>query len=268
MNDITHPFGYYKFKGYKKTLFNVAQSLPKNKLLFKFSLVLRKLALQNKVRIVDAEILGIKARFYPLDNVGDRFALFIPKYYEADEFELMASTLKKDSTFIDIGANTGVYSLMAAKNISKDGNIVAFEPNPVMAQRVELNAEFSGAKDKIKVLEIGVANEEKEFSLGLQDANLGGASIVKEFDQGSIKVKCRPLLSVVEELDIKKIDLLKIDIEEAEPLAMNPFFENAPRELFPKMVFIESDKNIPFKELGYRFVKRTRAHNSIYELID
>ncbi|MDA7854954.1 FkbM family methyltransferase, partial [Cyclobacteriaceae bacterium] len=84
--------------------------------------------------------------------------------------------------------------------------------------------------------------------------------------EGNVMVKCRPLLDVLKENEITKIDLLKIDIEEAEPLALNPFFQNAPRALFPKIIFIESEDNIDLIKLGYKFIKRTRAQNSIYVL--
>jgi len=76
-------------------------------------------------------------------------------------------------------------------------------------------------------------------------------------------IKCRPLLDVLNEQNIQQIHLLKIDIENAEPLALNPFFEKAPKELFPKMIFIESDHKINLKRLGYRIIAKTNSNNSI-----
>ena len=102
----------------------------------------------------------------------------------------------------------------------------------------------------IELNEIGIADKEMTFSLALSKKNLGGESIVKNFGEGNVMVKCRPLLDVLKENEITKIDLLKIDIEEAEPLALNPFFQNAPRALFPKIIFIESEDNIDLIKLG------------------
>lgn len=57
---------------------------------------------------------------------------------------------------------------------------------------------------------------------------------------------------------------MKIDIERAEPLVMNKFFEEAPDELLPGINMIETDRGIPFQSKGYEFLKRTHSHNSIY----
>ncbi|MDQ3393033.1 MAG: hypothetical protein M3512_02780 [Bacteroidota bacterium] len=74
------PFGTYALKGYKKLFFDIAQTFDRSWLNFRLAMILRKLVLQNKLQIVDAEILGMKARFYPLQNLGDRFILFLPNF--------------------------------------------------------------------------------------------------------------------------------------------------------------------------------------------
>ena len=266
-SDITSAYAYYKFKGYKKVLFNWAQKLPKNIIGFKTAIVLRKLSLQNRTEIVDETQFDLMLRLYPMDNLGDRFLLFMPKFFEYDEFLLMSSYLKPDSTFVDIGANMCIYSLIAAKYINQTGRILAFEPNPIMVDRSEFNIEINKCKQLIELFQIGIADKETTFNLALSNKNLGGASIVDDYGEGKTTIKCRPLLDVINEQNIQQIDLLKIDIEKAEPLALNPFFEQAPRNLFPKMIFIESDSDIDFVKLGYTFVTKTRSNNSIYKLL-
>ena len=261
------PFGYYQFEGYKKAFYKWAQKLPKNVIAFKIGLVLRKLTLQNKTSTVDANQFGLNLRLYPIDNLGDRFLLFMPKYFEYDEFQLMSTYLKPDSTFIDIGGNMGIYSLTAAKYIKDKGRILAFEPNPVMIARFGFNIAANGFEKLIDLNTIGIADKNSSFNLALPDSNLGGASIVGKAET-NITIQCRPLVDVLKEKQIEHIDLLKIDIENAEPLALNPFFRDAPRSLYPKSSFIESDENIDLEGYGYRFKTRTRAHNSIYILKD
>ena len=259
-------YGFYKLRGMKKVLFELAQILPKNIISFKIALILRKITLRNKVKIIDQTQFDLKLRLFPMDNLGDRFLLFLPKFFEYDEFQLMSQCLKEDSIFIDIGGNMGIYSLISAKYINKTGRILSFEPNPKMIERFRFNIKINEFDQLIELNEIGIADKEMTFSLALSKKNLGGASIVKNFGEGNVMVKCRPLLDVLKENEITKIDLLKIDIEEAEPLALNPFFQNAPRALFPKIIFIESEDNIDLIKLGYKFIKRTRAQNSIYVL--
>ena len=81
-------------------LFWLAQILPKNIISFKIALILRKITLRNKVKIIDQTQFDLKLRLFPMDNLGDRFLLFLPKFFEYDEFQLMSQCLKEDSIFI------------------------------------------------------------------------------------------------------------------------------------------------------------------------
>lgn len=260
------PYGHHEFRGIKKVLFNLAQRLPKNTFGFKTALVLRKLTLQNRIEIVDQNQFGLKLRLYPLNNLGDRYLLFMPKFWNQYEFMLMSKYLKPDSTFIDIGGNMGIYSLIAAKYINQTGRILTFEPNPTLIERFKYNIGINSFDELIEPYQIGIADKEGSFSLALSSKNIGGASIVIEGGEYNIMVKCRPLLNVLKEQNIQQIDLLKIDIEEAEPLALNPFFLKAPRELFPKMIIIESDKGINFAKFGYKPIPKSGGNNSVYIL--
>ena len=267
IENSTAPYGTHVLKGFKKKLFNLAQKLPKNIIAFKVALILRKIVLMNKLKVIDETQFDLKLRLYPLDNLGDRFLLFMPLYFEYDEFLMMSEYLKPSSTFIDIGGNMGIYSLTAAKYINESGRILSFEPNPKMIQRFKFNKEINGFDKTIKIQEVGVADKESEFSLSLNRNNLGGASIVQDHGKNNLTIKCRPLLDVLNEENIKQIDLLKIDIEKAEPLALNPFLATAPPELFPKLLIIESDEGINLKKFGYEPIgNRTRAGNMIYKL--
>lgn len=261
-------FGKYALKGYRKWLYDLAQWLPKSSLNFKISLVLRKLTLQNKLKIIDQDILGLKARFYPLDNLFDRHVLFQTKYSDVEEFDLIKTFLNEDSIFIDIGANTGFYSLLAANKINQPNHILAFEPNPVMLNRFKQNIVFNQKEDIIKVLPIGLADKNGEFTLHLNTKNLGSSSIIHDYEEGGIQIKCYPLLDILNKHDIKNIDLLKIDIEGADGLVMQHFFNNAPGSLFPRAILIETDNDINFKQHGYKLANKTKSGNKIYRLND
>ena len=186
-------YGTYALTNGKRWLFNIAQKMPKNGLGFKIGLILRKLVLMNRLQIIDETQFELKLRLYPLDNLGDRFLLFMPKYFEYDEFQLMSEYLKPDSTFVDIGGNMGIYSLIAAKYIKESGNILAFEPNPKMFQRFELNRAINDFDKTIKIQQIGIADKESEFLLVFGHGNLGGASIVHENTEDSLMIKCKLL---------------------------------------------------------------------------
>ncbi|CAN5727868.1 FkbM family methyltransferase [soil metagenome] len=263
------PFGTYALTGVNKALLDLAQGLGEGWLAHRMGLVLRKMVLQNRRQVIDGESLGLKARFYPLSDLGDRHLLFLPGSFNRDEFRLMAQTLRPDDVFVDIGANVGMFSLWAAKKIKAKNHIFSLEPNPVTFERLLFNMRLNDQAGVIVPLQVGVADRESYFDLHVDPRNAGGSSIMDTHvphNFPSAKIFCRPLLSILQEQGVTKIDLLKIDIEGAEEMALNPFFQNAPRSLFPKRVFIESESAIDFPGLGYTFLRRTTSHNSVYEL--
>lgn len=259
-----NPYGHYKLKSYRKVLYNLAQLLPANFIGKKLGLVLRKLVLQNKLMVIDADPLGLKIRFYPLDNLGDRFMLFLPQFYEKAEFELMATILETDSVFVDIGANAGIYSLVAARKITFAGKIIAIEPNPLMVERLKANLRFNGRESLVDMIESGVADKAGEFELAIDVKNMGASSIINDYGGQKIKIKCFPLLGLLE-TRTDRIDILKIDVEGADALVMNVFLNTAPRHLFPRFILIETPDNLDLESFGYQ-IRDKPGQNTIYEL--
>lgn len=264
------PFGTYALKGYKNLFQKISASFPNTFLTFKLALVLRKLVLQNKLEVVDVvSVEGLNMRVYPLDNVGDRLALFMPWFFERREFESIRKYFPEGGTFVDVGANTGYYTLFASK-YAGGGKVLAFEPNPVAYNRMKFNVDSNASKglDNIHPFNFGLADKEGEFVLSVDPGNLGGGTIVagdQERSYDTKTIKCRVLKDVLEEEGVEKIDFMKIDVEEAEPIVLNPFFKEAPRSVWPKYILIESTKDIPFEELGYVELEKMK-NNTIFEL--
>jgi FkbM family methyltransferase len=256
-------FGHFFLRNWSLFFYYFCQKLPRNRFFFRLSLAIRKNVLRYN-KIIDAEIFGIRFRLYPFENLGERFVLFSPQYYEDEERKYLDSHLRADSVFIDIGANTGFYSLYCAKIIQK-GTILAFEPNPIMFDRLRENISFNSFARVIELFPIGIADKNSKFQLSYLPNNLGSGSITQTQHANSIQVSCRPLGDILREKEIQHIDFLKIDIEGGETLALKIFFDKEPRTLWPKFLIIENENALDFTSLGYRFIKRTHSHNSIFE---
>ena len=56
------------------------------------------------------------------------------------------------------------------------------------------------------------------------------------------KVRTRLLLDVCHDAGLTRIDALKIDIEGREKRALEPFFDHAPRALWPEMLLVETGR--------------------------
>ena len=56
--------------------------------------------------------------------------LWVAGCFEPNETAFLASVLQPGMTFIDVGANIGLYTLLAAHLVAAEGTLVAVEPSP------------------------------------------------------------------------------------------------------------------------------------------
>jgi FkbM family methyltransferase len=227
--------------------------------------------LVSGVAVIDAEVEGIRFRLHMKDNVSERKFLFMPQFFDAFERGLMRERLKDGGVFADIGANAGIYSMTAAALVGDGGTVLAVEPNPAVMKRLALNAALNGFTGRIRMAGVGVSDAAGSFDLVLDESNLGGSSLVAARSGKSIRVPCLPLLDLLRQEGISRLDGLKIDIEGAEDKALAPFFRAAPRDLHPGFIILENSEgqwaeDLPgiLRAAGYRLLRRTRM-NLVWE---
>lgn len=93
-----------------------------------------------------------------------RLASYVPGgEYDHSAFSFLRSVLTSRSIFLDVGANIGSYSLIAAEVLGKSGFIVAFEPNPEEARFLRVN--LSQAACRTEIREVALANRPGELHL-------------------------------------------------------------------------------------------------------
>jgi FkbM family methyltransferase len=241
--------------------------------------VARKLIVKQTSRLpIDIQLEGINLRCQFTDNYSEKKFVFTPWRYDRAERRLLSNALTGGGTFVDIGANVGLYTLTATAAMgASEGRIIAFEPNPVTLARLRFNiaANPQFQNSRVLVLDHGIADKETSFFLRHNEGNLGGSSISgtkTDADNGQegITINCRPLLPVLSELDVNRIDALKIDIEGAEDLALTPFLNSAPDSLLPRLLIVEnsehqwkSDLYQTIRSRGYSLTERNRM-NSVF----
>ncbi len=232
-------FGFHAPNSLVRALIGFCQSRPVNPVGRRAALWIRRLAILIHGPVFDVAVRGINLRLYPGDNVGERKFLFMPQFFDPAEMALLASRLPRDGTFVDIGANVGLYTLNAARTLGPAGRIIAFEPGHEASRRLRMNLSLNRTDATITHVDCAVGATEGVMGLHLDASNLGGSSLVHEHGGDATPVQVRPLLAVLNELGIHSIDLLKIDIEGAEDQALLPFFEAAPESLHPKLMIVE-----------------------------
>lgn len=183
--------------------------------------------------------------------------LFFLNSYETTELKFLKNNLKSDSTFIDIGANIGLFSLTAS-NIIKNGKIVSFEPFSKNLDTFQTNISLNNKKNiKIEKIAIGAENGEINLYYNEKEQNLGMVSIHKTKDSNAEKTKLQTLDSYVENNAIQNIDFIKIDIEGNEFSALQGMAsvlkKQNPVLLIEILTQKEKDLIVPFLEkLGYQ----------------
>jgi FkbM family methyltransferase len=149
-------------------------------------------------------------------------ALFLYGTFEISETRLIQSMLRSGMTFIDVGANIGYYTLVAARLVGETGLVHCFEPNDPMRVKLEANIRRNGFGNVV-VHADAVARETGEvaFYASTWDANQGTSSILPGNGRGAMqKVRSVSLDDFVMTLAGRRVDLIKMDIEGAELIAI------------------------------------------------
>ena len=264
------PFGTFAPKAYLARIIARTRAASDSFLGRKVAYALRRLGLRSLDGApVDIESLGAKMRLYPDGNVCEKRVLFTPQYFDAIERELLVSRLRDGFTFIDIGANIGAYSLFVAARAAR---ILAVEPQPEIFARLAFNI-AQNPFGTVKAVACALADKPGELTLFIDPTNRGESSvrILNSSAGTSVKVPAMTLLSLVEGEGYERIDAVKLDVEGAEDLILEPFLRDAPQALWPGFIIIEDSRQRWQTDLagllgrsGYRLVAQTRL-NLVFE---
>lgn len=130
-------------------------------------------------------------------------------------------------TILDIGANTGIYS-MVAKSINAKANVFAFEPSIHTYKKLQQNNDLNKFDVKCEQIALSNTNGEQVF-FDSHDSNQTSASLSADMyknrpeynvDIYEYSVKTMTIADYIENNKISKIDLIKLDIEMHEPAAI------------------------------------------------
>ena len=221
----------------------------------------------NSENPIDIKYHNIRFRLYPHDNAIESKMIVSSKFREAKELEVISKYLRNGGTFLDIGANIGYYSLMAA-NLGAT-RIIGIEPNPVVLKRFKENIRFNGFEKKIKTFRLGIGEKIENRDLYLSEVDLGSSSVLENKDSlNKITIKVLPLDVFLKRESVGRVDVMKIDIEGFEDKALFPYFKTLDKKLYPRLILMEDsskkhwDKNILEWLLnnGYNVISRTRGN--------
>lgn len=138
--------------------------------------------------------------------------------YEPKTTEIFLRWVRKGDVVVDVGANIGYFTLLAAKKVGKKGRIFAFEPEPQSYSLLKSNITLNSLQNVVA----------ENFALG--DRNTLVGFFAQKFDKGgshlafsegeNLKVKMVRLSDYLHQKGVKKVNVIKIDVEGAEVLVL------------------------------------------------
>jgi FkbM family methyltransferase len=135
--------------------------------------------------------------------------------FEAPTQMLLSRLLASTDTFVDVGANIGVYSLLGAA-FRRTLRIHAFEPEPSARERLRRNVAVNGFTN-VSVHPEALSDTPGEAPLFVPKTSTAESSLLPKFRQNTSPVSVRVArLDDLVGTSIGKIDLLKIDTEGTE----------------------------------------------------
>ncbi|HLH52954.1 MAG TPA: FkbM family methyltransferase [Verrucomicrobiae bacterium] len=181
-------------------------------------------------------------------------------FYEPITRALLHELLSPGSTFLDLGAHVGLFSLEAAL-LQRDIRIFAFEPNPKNFDRLTANAKANEVRNMI-CEPIAVSDRDGTAMLYLAESDMS-ASLMKGFQSedtvqvGQIQVRTTTLDKYVQQKSLKAPMVIKVDIEGHEPAffrgATRTLAEHKPDILLEVLYEQDRDTVASLKSLGYGF---------------
>lgn len=159
---------------------------------------------------------GVRFNVYS-DDLGVTPAFFFDGSFESQEIQVFKSLVRPGMNIVDIGANIGIYTLIAAKLIEGKGTVYAFEPEPENFSLLKENIELNSFQN-IEPFQYAISNSNSKIKLYLNKQNRGDHRIINpEMGKNYILVDSYTLDSFIGD---KRIDIIKMDIQGAEPLAV------------------------------------------------
>jgi FkbM family methyltransferase len=225
--------------------------------------------------IGDTRLVGLPHRFTVKTafgrfsaNSSDMLARYIYYFgqWEPEVTHLIRERLKPGDTFVDVGANLGWYTLLAADAVGSTGQVVAIEASPANFSCLKRNVNDNHLKN-VRLVNEAVWGSECLLPLFQGPPSHSGISTVLPSFAANHRgceragqIKARPLSELLTPDEIATLRVLKIDVEGAERevcLGLEPILNSVPDDL---EIFLELNPDeydvdrllLPIRKRGFR----------------
>lgn len=237
--------------------------------LFFYDLLYKHKAIRNipfKYQLPDGDFI----RLYPQGQIAK------PLYtggFEREEVRLFFTFLKPGMHIVDVGANIGLYSIVACKKLKEGERIWAFEPSSENYKRLLKNLTLNKCNDLVIPVNLGLGNKDNEELSLRRDSGYGDAeryilpdNKLPSEELPNIKrkveeeiVNLTTLDSFMGKINNSRVDFMKMDTEGYEYFGLQ-----GARQILasnPNMVFMLECTELGTKRAGH-------AQQDVYDILN
>ena len=157
--------------------------------------------------------------------------------WEPNITAVFVAVVKPGDIVVDIGANIGYFTLLAAKLVGPTGSVVAIEASPKIVHLLKNNI-AKNAHENIRVENLAVSDRLGHLTIyEAPDSNIGATTTVESrgFKSADL-VEARPLDAILTPAELRNVSFIKIDVEGAEAPILNNITEKI--ALYPSLSHI------------------------------
>lgn len=208
-----------------RTLAGVAARSVLNRAPHQYQLSLFK-ELARRLQIDAASVPGRNGTMFGYLRDDAVFTTYLRTgHWNWDAVTYILKILHGRGTFIDVGANIGMYSVPAARGSTK---VIAFEPDPSNFRMLNLNVQANGCED-VTLHNVALSSKSGTLAFELSPANMGDHRIRQptsapalqgEESRTVVSVPARRLDDMVDIAALEVPVVIKMDVQGAEPLVI------------------------------------------------
>lgn len=172
--------------------------------------------------LILARVLGSHKMLLRASDRGFSRHVMLDGYWESWLTIFCARTLQPGMVAFDVGANLGYYTLLFADAVGPSGKVVSIEPNPATFELLEESVRLNGFGNHVRLVQAAAADREATLDLFVPLGEPKNATVA--FGSGTRPAEARvPVPAIpIDQLSagLARVDLLKIDVEGAEPAVL------------------------------------------------
>ena len=161
---------------------------------------------------------GLRLTIYLSNDLSKQ--LYIAGCFEPNEFAFLDKALTPGMTFVDAGANEGLFTVFAAQRVGPAGQVWAFEPSQRELLRLRRNLQLNQVGN-VRTFPLALADHHGETEIKIADDEHSGQNTLGHFAYEIELARREPVTTTrlddwVQQECLDRLDILKLDVEGSE----------------------------------------------------